>query len=73
MTEPDFEVTKESVDLSSDSLKEPQQSRYREIPKNWQFVMTVMTAVSIFLAINQIFNLGLFVGYVMLDLSLIHI
>ena len=67
MTEPDFEVTKESADLSSDSLKEPQQSRYREIPKNWQFVMTVMTAVSIFLAINQIFNLGLFVGYVMLD------
>ena len=67
MTEPDFEVTKESEDLSSDSLKEPQQSRYREIPKNWQFVMTVMTAVSIFLAINQIFNLGLFVGYVMLD------
>ena len=67
MTEPDFEVTKESADLSSDSLKGPQQSRYREIPKNWQFVMTVMTAVSIFLAINQIFNLGLFVGYVMLD------
>ena len=67
MTELDFEVTKESEDLSSDSLKEPQQSRYREIPKNWQFVMTVMTAVSIFLAINQIFNLGLFVGYVMLD------
>ena len=67
MTEPDFEVTKESEDLSSDSLREPQQSRYREIPKNWQFVMTVMTAVSIFLAINQIFNLGLFVGYVMLD------
>ncbi|MDA1372100.1 MAG: TRAP transporter fused permease subunit [Proteobacteria bacterium] len=29
--------------------------------------MAVMTAVSIFLAINQIFNLGLFVGYVMLD------
>ena len=67
MTEPDFEVTEESADLSSDSLKGPQQSRYREIPKNWQFVMTVMTAVSIFLAINQIFNLGLFVGYVMLD------
>ena len=67
MTEPDLAVTKESADLSFDSLKESQQSRYREIPKNWQFVMTVMTAVSIFLAINQIFNLGLFVGYVMLD------
>ena len=67
MTEPDIEVTKESVDLSSDSLREPRQTRYREIPKNWRFVMTIMTALSIFLAINQIFNLGLFIGYVMLD------
>ena len=29
--------------------------------------MAVMTACSIFLAINQIFNLGFFIGYVMLD------
>ena len=29
--------------------------------------MAAMTAFSIFLAVNQIFNLGFFVGYVMLD------
>jgi TRAP transporter 4TM/12TM fusion protein len=41
--------------------------RYRELPHKWQMVMAAMTACSIALAINQIFNLGFFVGYVMLD------
>lgn len=41
--------------------------RYRELPEKWALVMAVMTACSIILAINQIFNLGIFVGYVMLD------
>lgn len=41
--------------------------RYRELPHRWQMTMAAMTAVSILLAINQIFNFGFFVGYVMLD------
>ena len=41
--------------------------RYRELPHHWRMTMAVMTACSIVLAINQIFNLGFFVGYVMLD------
>jgi TRAP transporter 4TM/12TM fusion protein len=41
--------------------------RYRELPHKWQMVMAAMTACAIALAINQIFNLGFFVGYVMLD------
>ena len=53
--------------LLLNSLKEPKQTRYRNIPKKWQLAMAVMTACSIFLAINQIFNLGFFIGYVMLD------
>ncbi len=44
-----------------------QQLRYRELPVLWQRVMAAMTAVAIVLAVNQIFNLGFFVGYVMLD------
>lgn len=41
--------------------------RYRALPGFWQMVMAVMTGISIVLAVNQIFNLGFFVGYVMLD------
>ncbi len=41
--------------------------RYRDLSLRWQMVMAAMTACSIALAINQIFNLGFFVGYVMLD------
>jgi len=37
------------------------------LPHKWQMVMAAMTACAIALAINQIFNLGFFVGYVMLD------
>ena len=67
MTEPTLEVTSELEDTPVNSSKEPKQTRYRNIPKKWQLAMAVMTACSIFLAINQIFNLGFFVGYVMLD------
>ena len=67
MTEPNLEVASELEATPSNSLEEPKQTRYRKIPKKWQLVMAVMTACSIFLAINQIFNLGFFVGYVMLD------
>ena len=67
MTEPTLEVTSELEDIPVNSSKEPKQTRYRNIPKKWQLAMAVMTACSIFLAINQIFNLGFFIGYVMLD------
>ena len=49
------------------SSKPVQKLRYRELPEKWQKVMALMTAISIILAVNQIFNLGFFVGYVMLD------
>ena len=67
MTEPNAKVFKALEDSTSDSLSEPTQTRYRVIPKKWQLAMTIMTASSVLLAINQIFNLGFFVGYVMLD------
>ena len=56
-----------SKNHEDDSSKPAQKLRYRELPEVWQKVMAVMTAISIVLAVNQIFNLGFFVGYVMLD------
>ena len=49
------------------SSKPVQKLRYRKLPEVWQKVMAIMTAISIILAVNQIFNLGFFIGYVMLD------
>lgn len=57
-------VTKVSMDdLDSDAVA----LRYRELPARWRTVMAIMTSVAIILAVNQIFNLGFFLGYVMLD------
>ncbi len=50
-----------------DGAEPVQKIRYRELPEHWRLAMAVMTACSIALAANQIFNLGFFVGYVMLD------
>ncbi len=54
-------------DALVDSMPEPATLRYRELPALWRKVMAAMTAVAILLAVNQIYNLGFFVGYVMLD------
>jgi TRAP transporter 4TM/12TM fusion protein len=57
---------KTRVDVD-DLDSEVQKLRYRELPESWRLVMAAMTAVSILLAINQIFNFGFGIGYVMLD------
>ena len=57
----------ERANNSSRKSSKPQQARYREISDRWQIVMAIMTGCSILLAINQIFNLGFFIGYIMLD------
>lgn len=41
--------------------------RYRELNRNWRITMAALTGVATLLAVNQIFNLGFLVGYVMLD------
>ncbi len=41
--------------------------RYRVLSMRWRAVMATLTAVSTFLAINQIFNLGFMMDIVMLD------
>ena len=46
---------------------EVQKLRYRELSPRWRTLMAIMTACSILLAINQIFNFGFGIGYVMLD------
>ena len=67
MKESASEAQKQEDSTSKNSSNIPAQVRYREISELWQLVMAVLTACSILLAINQIFNLGFFVGYVMLD------
>ncbi len=60
---------KPNIEVTARDLAETEAAklRYRDLPFHWQMVMAAMTACSIGLAINQIFNLGFFVGYVMLD------
>ena len=62
---------KESVPITKVELEdldtEVQKLRYRELPVRWRMVMAIMTACAIVLAINQIFNFGFGIGYVMLD------
>ena len=57
----------ESQNQAPDSEKQAKNLRYRELSDVWRKVMAIMTACSIVLAVNQIFNLGFLVGYVMLD------
>jgi TRAP transporter 4TM/12TM fusion protein len=64
MTEPQIS-NEPSMGLKADA---PAPSiRYRELSGRWRAVMAGLTGVSILLAINQVFNLGFFVGYVLLD------
>jgi TRAP transporter 4TM/12TM fusion protein len=41
--------------------------RYRTFSERWRYFMACLTGLAIALAVNQIFNLGFFVDYVMLD------
>jgi TRAP transporter 4TM/12TM fusion protein len=61
------EAVNESENPEEGSKEPVQTSRYRILSESWRKVMAAMTACSILLAINQIFNLGFFVGYVVLD------
>ncbi len=45
----------------------PVLGRYRELNATWRTVMALMTGAATLLAVNQIFALGFFVGYTMLD------
>ena len=42
-------------------------SRYRTLPAAWGGLMIALTLGAIFLALNQVLNLGFFVGKTMLD------
>jgi TRAP-type uncharacterized transport system fused permease subunit len=45
----------------------PEASRYRKLAPGWRALLIVVGLTAIFLALNQIMNLGFFVGKVMLD------
>lgn len=64
--------------VSADSEKEmrssnpaaadqPEVSRYRKLTPAWSVLVALLGAAALFLALNQLLNLGLFVGRVILD------
>jgi len=57
--------TKVTIEL--DDTDTPDIGRYRTLNLRWRMVMAALTTASTFLAINQIFALGFFVGNIMLD------
>lgn len=53
--------------MTEPSLHDEGATRYRLLSPFWQAVMAAITAAATLLAINQIFNLGFFLGEVLLD------
>lgn len=41
--------------------------RFRRLPFGWRMVVVSFTTIAVLLSVNQLFNLGLFVGYTILD------
>ncbi|MCC5859446.1 MAG: TRAP transporter fused permease subunit [Ectothiorhodospiraceae bacterium] len=48
-------------------------TRYRQLSLPWRIIVTSVTVLMILLAINQIFNLGFFIGQVMLSARYLYI
>lgn len=61
------ENTSTKVTIELDDTDTPDIGRYRTLNLKWRMVMAALTTASTFLAINQIFALGFFVGNIMLD------
>ena len=55
------------IDENKDDTELPAIGRYRELARNWRVVMALLTTAATLLAINQIFALGFFVDFTMLD------
>jgi len=58
---------KKILDLEEVEERNVLASRYRALSPRWRAIMAGLTAISIVLAVNQIFNLGFLMKYVMLD------
>jgi TRAP transporter 4TM/12TM fusion protein len=59
-----------SLALDKDSRSEPAVAavaRYRRLSTGWQIWLLTATCVAVFMAVNQLFNLGFFVGHALLD------
>ena len=51
----------------------PETARYRKLSPAWRTVLVVVGLSAIALALNQIMNLGFFVGKVMLDTQYLYV
>jgi TRAP transporter 4TM/12TM fusion protein len=50
-----------------DAAQAPAEARYRRLPPSWRALLVLLTVAAILLALNQLLNLGFFVGRVVLD------
>lgn len=59
--------------MSDAALQSPVEvSRYRNLPAAWSALLMLFTVGAIFLALNQLLNLGFFVGKTLLDTSYLY-
>ena len=63
----------EAAIRAADDIEDIEISRYRRLGPFWLTVVFVLTAAATVLAINQIFNLGFFVGYVLVMPSYLYL
>jgi len=51
----------------------PAETRYRKLPAGWRIALIAIALAAIFLALNQILNLGFFLGRVLLDTQYLYL
>ncbi len=60
------------TEVAQDAGEPAYERRYRKLPSFWRGVLIVVALAAIFLALDQILNLGFFVGKVMLDTAYLY-
>src|SRR3970282_2073740 len=59
--------------MTADDVGQPSvEARYRRLPLAWRGVLVAVALAAIFLALNQLLNLGFFVGRVLLDTAYLY-
>jgi TRAP transporter 4TM/12TM fusion protein len=61
-----------STDAAEGAPEAAVELRYRKLPPVWRGVLIAVASAAIFLALNQILNLGFFVGKVLLDTAYLY-
>jgi TRAP transporter 4TM/12TM fusion protein len=60
------------TDAAGEAPEAAVEQRYRKLPRGWRALLIVVTLASILLALNQLLNLGFFVGKVLLGTAYLY-